>query len=124
MEQVVAFQAKLDSAPDLAPQVIEVLKGEFKATGGAKNSREYIEKFRGRHMGSPRHAFSVVAAKRRMGEDRAKCDKEAFNLLEMKGITADEALSMLESLQSWRSSEAQAFKKAAQGKWPEFTRLA
>lgn len=113
----------IDSTTDLAPKVAEVLKGEFRAMGGAKNARAYVEDFQVRHKGSPRHALSAIAAKRRMGEDKAQCDKEIMGLLDIKGITADDALSMLDALQGWRSSEAQAFKKAALAKWAEVTRL-
>lgn len=124
VEQVVAFQTMLDSVSDLEPKVAQVLKKEFRAMNGAKNSREYIEDFQKWHKGSPRHAFAAIAAKRRMGEDKATLDREVVGLLEMKEMAAVDALSILETLQSWRSPEVQAFKKAARVRWPEVTRLA
>ena len=124
MEQVVVFRSMLNNASDLAPKVSEVLKSEFKAVSESASLTEYIEESRKKHSASPRHVLSAIAAKKAIGEDTAKCEKDVVDLLNMDGVTSDDALEMLETLKSWRSREAQGFKKAAQGKWPEATRFA
>ncbi|KJZ73274.1 hypothetical protein HIM_07278 [Hirsutella minnesotensis 3608] len=124
VEQVVAFKCMLDVTSDLAPKATEALKGEFKALEAVKDMTAFVEEFEKKHKDSPRHALGVIGAKRRMGEDKVKCDKEVLGLLNMKGVTAVDAGAMLQALQGWRSLETQAFKKAAQAKWPGVTRLA
>ncbi|PFH57917.1 hypothetical protein XA68_14406 [Ophiocordyceps unilateralis] len=127
-ERVVSFQAMLETTTkttDLAPKVGDALRAEFKALGEAGDGRQYVEAFRRRHPNSPRHALSAVAAKRLLpGEDGALCEKEAAALLDMEGSTADDAVTLLETVRGWRSAETAALKQAAQAKWPEVTRLA
>ncbi|PHH92059.1 hypothetical protein CDD83_9085 [Cordyceps sp. RAO-2017] len=124
VEQVVGFQTMLDGASDLDAKVREVLTAEFRAAGEAGGVRKYVEEWQNRHKGSVRHAASALGARRLMGEDKVKCEKEAAGLLDAAGATSADAVWLLETLRGWRSSEAAAFKKAAQAKWPEVTRLA
>lgn len=114
----------LNNASDLAPKVSEVLKSEFKAVSESASLSKFIGEFQEKHSASPRHLLSAIAAKKIAGEDKAKCEKDVANLLSMEGVTSGDAIEMLETLKSWRSTEAQGFKKAAQAKWPEVTRLA
>ncbi|PHH76004.1 hypothetical protein CDD82_4189 [Ophiocordyceps australis] len=125
-EQVVAFGKMMETTTDLPPEVAEVLKAEFKALGESKNVAKYAEEVAAKHKNSPRHALSAIAVKRFLGESKGcgAVDKQVVGLLDMEGIVFDDAVVMLERLRQWRSSEVEAFKKAAQAKWPGVTRLA
>ncbi|POR39012.1 N-alpha-acetyltransferase 16, NatA auxiliary subunit [Tolypocladium paradoxum] len=123
-EQVVAFRSMLNGVSDLAPKVTEVLKAEFNAVSESASLSKYIEEFEKKHSASPRHLLSAIAAKKTVGEDKAKCGKDVASLLNMDGVTSGDAIEMLETLKSWRSTEVQGFRKAALAKWPEVTRLA
>ncbi|KND87518.1 N-alpha-acetyltransferase 16, NatA auxiliary subunit [Tolypocladium ophioglossoides CBS 100239] len=122
-EQVVAFRSMLNSASDLAPKVAEVLEAEFKAVSESESLSKYIEEFQKKHSASPRHLLSAIAAKKIVGEDKANCEKDVASLLNIDGVTFGDAVEMLKTLKSWRSTEVQGFRKAAQAKWPEVTRL-
>lgn len=123
-EQVVYFRGVVDSMPSVAPKVAEVLRTQFKAAGEPMGMGCYIEQFAAKHRGSPRHALSVIAAKRMSGKDKNECDRGVIGLLDMQGVSFEDAMEMLNRLRSWRSSVVSEFKKAAQAKWPEVTRLA
>ncbi|PHH61668.1 hypothetical protein CDD81_8079 [Ophiocordyceps australis] len=123
-EQVVAFGKMMETTTDLPPEVVEVLKAEFKALGESKNLAKYTEDVAAKHKNSPQHALSAIAVKRLLGEAKGAADKQVVGLLDMQGIVFDDAVVMLERLRQWRSSEVEAFKKAAQAKWPGVTRLA
>ncbi|UNI19221.1 hypothetical protein JDV02_005420 [Purpureocillium takamizusanense] len=123
-EQAVAFRSLLNSSPDLAPKVAQVLKAQFTAVGESTSLSKYIEQFEAEHKASPRHALSAIAARRSIGEDKHKCDKRVVDLLSMEGVSSSDAVEMLERLESWRSPAVANFKSAAQAKWPGVTRLA
>ena len=123
-EQAVAFRNMLNSTPDLPPKVSEVLKAEFKLMDASASPKKYNEDFQTKHSESTRHNVAAIKAKRILGEDRGKCEKELAGLLSLKAITFDEAAEILEMLRSWRSPEREGFQQAASAKWPESTRLA
>lgn len=124
-EQVVSFRNMLNnSESDISPKALEALKGEFTALDAGSNLTKYIEEYQSKHKSSPRHVLSAIRAKKSIGADKAKCEKEAIALLDLENIHFSHATEILDTLRSWRSSETEAFKKAAQSKWPEVTRLA
>lgn len=123
-EQTVALRHALNKATDLPPKVSEVLKEEFKLVDPSTDLKKYNDEFQAKHKASPSHVLAAIRAKRGLGGDRAQCDKEVTGLLDLPGATFEDAIQALEVLKSWRSSEVEAFKKAAQSKWAEVTRLA
>lgn len=123
-EQAVAFRVMLNGASDLAPKVAEVLKADFKLIDASADVKKFNESFEAKHKDSARHALAVIKAKKLLGEDQGKCEKELAGLMKLQSIGFGEAGEVLETLRSWRSSEVEGFKSAAQAKWPEVTRLA
>ena len=124
-EQVIAFQHALSTASDLHPKVLEVIKLEFDVIEPSTNLSKYNDKFLAAKKDSARHALSAIKAKRIIGQDKAtKLEEELLGLLNLPDITFTDAIEILETLKQWKSSQVDAFKKAAQAKWPEVTRLA
>lgn len=123
-EQAVAFRVMLNGASDLSPKVAEVLKAEFKNIDESAGVKKFNEAFGAKNKGSARHAVAVIKAKKLLGEDQSKCEKELVGLVSLDSIEFGDAEEILETLKSWRSSGVAGFKKAAQAKWPEVTRLA
>ncbi|KAK5996629.1 Gastric cancer antigen Ga19 [Cladobotryum mycophilum] len=124
-EQVIAFRNLLNTGTtDLPPKVIESLKAEFKAVDETADLSKYNEEFEARHKSSPRHILSTIRGKLLIGSEKSQCEKEAAGLLDHESVTFSDAIEIIETLKGWRSSELEAFKKAAQAKWPEVTRLA
>ncbi|KOS22244.1 N-alpha-acetyltransferase 15 [Escovopsis weberi] len=124
-EQVVAFRHMLNtSASDLTPKMVESLKAEFKPLDQTAELSKYIEEFETSNKPSPRHLLAALRARVSIGGDKEQCGKEAAGLLEHEKLTFSDAVEVVETLKSWRSKETEAFKKAAQAKWPRVTRLA
>ena len=100
------------------------MKAEFNAVDETADLGKYNAEFEAKHKPSPRHILSAIRAKLLIGSEKSQCEKEATSLLEHENVTFSNAIEIIETLKSWRSSETEAFKKAAQAKWPEVTRLA
>lgn len=105
-------------------KVSEMFGSEFKAVDAAADLKKLNQDFTHQHKTSPLHLLSAIRTKRVLGEDAAACDKEAAGLLAVDGIQFIDAVEILEALRRWRSPEVDGFKKAAQAKFPDVTRLA
>lgn len=113
----------LNNTSDLPPKVAEVLKSEFKAVDASTDVKKFNEAFLAKHKGSALHTASAIKAKKLLGENQSQCEKELVALINQDGTQYSEAVEILETLKGWRSTEVDGFKKAAQAKWPEVTRL-
>lgn len=122
-ERVVEFKSGLDVSSDALPaKVKEVIDSEFKAP--ATNLAEFNETFYESNKSSPPHVLSAIKAKKTLGQDVAKLEKEVHGLLQQEGVTFELAGEALKVLKSWRSKETEEFKAAAHVKWPEVTLFA
>ncbi|KAJ3518603.1 hypothetical protein NM208_g14457 [Fusarium decemcellulare] len=122
-EQSVAFRHLLNTATDISPKVLEVLKAEFKAIEPSVDLTKYNEEFLTANKNSPQHVLSAIKAQRVLGQDKAKTEEAIVGILEIPDIDYTDAIEGLEVLKSWKSSQVEAFKTAAQAKFPDVTRL-
>ncbi|KAH6646275.1 tetratricopeptide [Truncatella angustata] len=124
-EQLVHFRhllnTKLDSLPAKAQ---EVIKAEFDTLDASTDLKKYNADFEAKHKESASHVIAAVKAKKHLGEDQSKVEKELSEVLNVKDITFEQATEVLDLLRGWRSKEVDDFKKKAAGKWPEVTAFA
>lgn len=118
-----AFRQLLNTATDIPPKVLEALKAEFNAIEPSTDLVEYNEKFLAANKDSPRHVISGIKTQKILGQDKAKSEEALLKVLEIPSVEFEDAIEALETLKSWRSSQVNAFKQAAQAKWPQVTRL-
>lgn len=118
-----ALRHALNQEKELPSKVQEVIKQEFDLIDPTIDLRKYNDDFQAKHKTSVRHQLAAIRAKRTLGEDRSKCDKEVTGLLNVPSMDFEAAIEALENLKRWKSSEETEFKKAAQSKWPDVTRL-
>jgi tetratricopeptide (TPR) repeat protein len=121
--QAVTFRNMLNSKPELPAKVAQVLSEEFKVIEASTDLKKYNEDHLKQHRDTPLQALAAIKAKKNLGDDKSKCEKELLDLAGGEGVKFTDAMEMLETLKKWRSSETGAFKKLAQSKWPEVTRL-
>ncbi|KAI0439529.1 tetratricopeptide [Xylaria telfairii] len=121
-EQAVRFLQEMASKlSSLPPKVAQVIKTEFTAIHPSTDLEEYNVEFLEQHKDSPPHVVSAVKIQKLLGEDQKTCEKALFDVLKLKGDDWEPAAEALGLLFQWRSSEAEAFKKAAEETWPEVT---
>ncbi|EXK39956.1 acetyltransferase [Fusarium oxysporum f. sp. lycopersici 4287] len=123
-EHTVAFAQLLKTATDIEPKVLEVLKAEFKAVDPSTDLVKFNNEFLAANKGSPRHVLSAIKAQRLLGQDKAKSEEAVSGILDIPDVTYEDAVEGLQVLKGWRSSQVEAYKKAAQEKFPDVTRLA
>ncbi|KAI0380641.1 N-terminal acetyltransferase A, auxiliary subunit [Hypomontagnella monticulosa] len=124
-EQVIRFRQALNSkATSPAPKVIEVLKSGFTALDASADLKKYNASFLEKHKNSSAHVISAIKTERLLGEDKKKSEKDLVGVLKLGDVQHEQAIEALALLKQWRSSEADAFKKAAHEKWPEVTAFA
>lgn len=121
-EQSVAFRLAVSKASDASPKVLEVIKANFKRIEESQDLKSFNEDFAKKHSDSPAHRLTAIRVKKLLGEDKA-AEKEVHDLLSLPGADSDDAIKGLETLRNWKSGEVNAYKKAAQEKWPGVTRL-
>nr|CEG04902.1 unnamed protein product [Fusarium clavum] len=122
-EQTVAFAQLLKTATDIEPKVLEVLKAEFNAIDPSADLVKYNDEFLAANKESPRHVLSAIKVQKLLGQDKAKSEEAVANILDIPGVTYEDAIEGLEVLRSWKSPQ-ESYKKAAQQKFPNVTRLA
>ncbi|RBR12325.1 uncharacterized protein FIESC28_08681 [Fusarium coffeatum] len=122
-EQTVAFAQLLKTATDIEPKVLEVLKAEFNAVDPSADLVKYNDEFLAANKESPRHVLSAIKVQKLLGQDKAKSEEAVANILDIPGVTYEDAIEGLEVLRSWKSPQ-ELYKKAAQQKFPNVTRLA
>lgn len=122
-EQAIALRQAVNGAKALPPTVAEVLKEQFTIIDSSADLKKVNNEFQAKNKASPRHAIAAIRAKRTLGEDRSKVEKEMSSVLDMADVTFEDAIEALETLRRWRSPEEETFKKAAQAKFPNVTRL-
>lgn len=123
-ERAISFRVFLDKSPEMPAKVSEVLRSEFNIISADADLGAYNDGYRNKHKDSMPHVVASVRAKRTLGEDPNRCDKELVSLFPLDKITFEQAVDLIETLRRWRSAEAEAIRKAAHAKWPEVTRLA
>lgn len=121
-EQSVAFRLAVSKASDASPKVLEVIKANFKRIEESQDLKSFNEDFVKKHSDSPAHRLTAIRVKKLLGEDKA-AEKEVHDLLSLPGADSDDTIKGLETLRNWKSGEVNAYKKAAQEKWPGVTRL-
>ncbi|KAI1367885.1 tetratricopeptide [Xylaria arbuscula] len=119
-EQAVRFRKELNSA-SLPAKVAEVINSEFTAIDASTDLKKYNAEFLDKNKDSPAHAVSAIKIQKLLGEDQKTCEKALFDILKMKSDDWEPAAESLGLLYQWRSSEADAFRKAAEETWPEVT---
>lgn len=121
-EQLVYFRhvlnTKLNSLP---PKTQEVVKAEFDVLDASTDLKKYNDEFEAKHKDSAPHVVAAIKAKKHLGEDQAKVEKELTEVISIQGVDFEVAQEVLELLRSWRSKEVDGFKKQAAQKWPEVT---
>lgn len=122
-EQSVAFRLAVSKASDASPKVLEVIKANFKQVEESQDLKSFNEDYAKKHSDSPAHRLSAIRVKKLLGEDKAAVEKEVLDLLSLPVTDSDDAIKGLETLRNWKSGEVNAYKKAAQEKWPGVTRL-
>ncbi|GKT99175.1 acetyltransferase [Fusarium langsethiae] len=122
-EHTVAFAQLLKTVTDIEPKVLEVLKAEFNAVDASTNLAKFNDEFLAANKDSPRHVLSAVKVQKLLGQDKTKSEAGVAGILDIPGATYEDAIEGLEVLKSWRSSQ-ESYKKAAQQKFPNVTRLA
>jgi tetratricopeptide (TPR) repeat protein len=123
-EKAVAFRQLLNTATDISPKVLEVLKAEFKTIEESTDLNKYNDEYEAANKDSAPHVISAIKARKLLGQDKAKSEEALIQVLDHTGIEFTDAVEALETLKQWKSSQVEAFKKAALAKWPEVTRLA
>ncbi|KAM5354379.1 hypothetical protein ACJ41O_001028 [Fusarium nematophilum] len=123
-EQTVAFQHLLNTATDISPKVLEVLKAEFQAIDPSTDLVKHNEEYLVANKSSAPHVLSALKTQRLLGQDKAKSENALLGILEIPDIGFLDAIEGLELLKCWKSSQVEAFKTAAQTKFPDVTRLA
>jgi tetratricopeptide (TPR) repeat protein len=122
--QAITFRNLLSNNPEVPPKVAEVLKAEFKTIDASQDLRKYNDDYRKKHQDSPSHVIAAIKAEKVLGEDKSSCEKKLLELVSNQNAEFAHALEILDVLKGWRSSETDAFKKAALSRWPDVTRLA
>lgn len=115
------MNSKLASLP---PKVQEVIKSEFTTLDASTDLKKYNAEFESKHKDSASHVISAIKAKKLLGEDSSKVEKELTGVLSIKDAQFEQAVEVLDLLRSWRSKEVDGFKKKAADKWPEVTAFA
>ncbi|KAJ9143016.1 NMDA receptor-regulated protein 1 [Pleurostoma richardsiae] len=119
-EQAVSFRLVLDRNVDtLPPKVAEVLMSELVTVPSSLLLKSFNEDFKTRHAESVQHVLAAIRVQDKLGDDQDGLSKELLGLLQISGITLDDAADVLKTLVAWRSAEAELFKKGAKEKWPE-----
>ncbi|KAI1825975.1 tetratricopeptide [Xylaria intraflava] len=121
-EQAVRFhQVITQKLPSLPAKVVEVLKTEFTAIDASTDLKSYNDTFLKEHKTSPHHVVSGVKIQKLLGEDQKSCEKALFDILTLGSADWEPAAEALGLLYQWRSTEVEAFQKAAHETWPEVT---
>ncbi|GAW11938.1 hypothetical protein ANO14919_012910 [Xylariales sp. No.14919] len=121
-EQAVRFHQEISSKlASLHAKVAEVIKTEFTAIDASTDLKKYNAEFLAEHKDSAAHVVSAVKIQKLLGEDQKTCEKGLFGVLSLKTDNWEPAAEALGLLLQWRSSEAEAFRKAADETWPEVT---
>ncbi|KAI1423372.1 tetratricopeptide [Xylaria sp. FL1777] len=121
-EQAVRFHKELGSKlASLPAKVAEVIKAEFTAINASTDLKQYNNEFLEKHKDSAAHVVSAIKVRKLLGEDQKTCEKALFGVLSLKSEDWEPAAEALGLLYQWRSSEADAFRKAADETWPEVT---
>ncbi|KAI0020512.1 NMDA receptor-regulated protein 1-domain-containing protein [Xylariomycetidae sp. FL0641] len=124
-EQAVRLRQALDSKlPSLPSKVGEVLKAEFTTIAPSTDLKKYNADFEANHKDSAAHVVSAIKVRKLLGEDQKTCEKGLIDVLKLDSAEHDSAAEAMGLLAQWRSSEVEAFKKAAHEKWPEVTMFA
>jgi hypothetical protein len=122
-EHTMAFAQLLKTATDIEPKVLEVLKAEFKAVDPSTDLVKFNDEFLTVNKDSPGHFLSAVKVQKLLGQDKTKSEEGVCSILDIPSATYEDAIEGLEVLKSWRSPQ-EFYKKAAQQKFPNVTRLA
>ena len=101
-----------------------MLQDSFQLIEASQDLKSFNDAFAKKHSDSPLHRLAAIKAKNLLGGDRASLEKEVTELLSLSSIDYTDAIQGLETLKRWRSSEVEGYKKAAQAKFPDVTRLA
>lgn len=121
-EQAVRFHQEVNAKmASLPAKVAEVIKAEFTVLEASTDLKKYNADFLEKHKDSPAHVVSGVKIQKLLGEDQKTCEKALFDILTLDAADWEPAAEALGLLFQWRSGDGEAFRKAAQEKWPEVT---
>ncbi|ROT36714.1 N-terminal acetyltransferase A complex subunit nat1 [Sodiomyces alkalinus F11] len=121
-ERVIEFKHTIDPVlATLPPKVQDLIKSEFKAVPADNTAGQYNQEFLEAHKESPPHVVSAVKARKVLGEDPSKVEKELVALVKGEKVTFEQAGEILEVLKTWKSKEVDTFRALATGRWPQVT---
>lgn len=121
-ERIIEFKQTIDPVLDSLPaKVAELIKSDFTVIPADKDVGQFNQEFLEAHRDSPLHVASAIKARRTLGEDRDKVEKELAELVKHDKMTFEQAREVLDVLQTWKSKEVETFRTLAKGRWPEVT---
>ncbi|KAI1817840.1 tetratricopeptide [Poronia punctata] len=121
-EQAVRFRKEMDEKLSTLPvKVADVIRSDFTAIDESTDLKTYNADMLAKYEDSAPHLVSGVKVQKLLGEDLKVCEGNLQKVLSMKTSDWEPAAEALGLLFQWRSSEAEAFKKAAHETWPEVT---
>ncbi|KAJ2902689.1 hypothetical protein MKZ38_000274 [Zalerion maritima] len=122
-EQTVELRLALNKDQEIPERVLELVNAEFNVDAKTDIKKMNTE-FWTKNQDSPDHVLSSIKAQKMLGDDMATCEEAVEELLSMDNVTFEVAGKALQTLRSWRSGQADAFRQAAHDKWPEVTLFA
>ncbi|PBP22556.1 tetratricopeptide [Diplocarpon rosae] len=119
-EQSIRFKLAVDAdSTSLSPTAKDVIASEFTILPSSVDLATYNDEYLSKHKQCARRTLSALKICKLLKPDSATATaKDVAATLQIPTITFEEAVEALHLLQSWKSSEVEAFKKSAAGKWP------
>lgn len=120
-EHIVRFKQAMDAdAESINPTSAEIIKSEFTLFPASKSLAEYNDEYLSKHKSSASSTLSALRV-RKILNPASNPDKDIVGVLNLQDITLETAVSALELLKSWKSSEVESFQSTAAAKWPKAT---
>ncbi|TVY86554.1 N-alpha-acetyltransferase, NatA auxiliary subunit [Lachnellula willkommii] len=121
--QTIRFKLALDKdLATLPPKVAEIIKSEFTLLPESVSLTQFNNDYLSKHKDCARRTLSGLSARKLLDHDLApSADADVVEVLKIDDVSMEVAIEGLELLQSWKSGELEAFRKAAAAKWPNAT---
>lgn len=104
------------------PEVAPILTSEFTLLPANTALAQFNNEYMSKHKNDARRTLAGLEVRKLLADDLApKADADVVGVLSIDGVKMEEAVEGLELLKAWKSSEVEAFKSAAEKKWPKAT---